>query len=99
MYIHPDAKLNGFKAVRIPKPAELFQILGPKQTNSHDGSDGSTWIEPENVNGVDNLDMIAKGQKELSAEAIRYAQASREANEPVSTDEPKQNQTAPATAD
>lgn len=96
MYVHPDARLNGFKLVKIPSNAELFRTVGPKMENSHDGSNGDNWIEPENVNGVDNLDMLAQAEKELSAEAIRHQRATSEAERAKDVEETKQEE-QPAT--
>lgn len=73
MYVHPDSRLNGFKLVKIPKPAELMRLVGPQNPKSHDGSNGSEWIDPEPSNGLDNLDKLRLAGDELNAAAIQYA--------------------------
>lgn len=75
MYVHPEARLNGFKLVKIPKPAELMRLVGPANPSSHDGSNGKEWIEPELQNGLDNLDQIQRAGDELNAAALQYAAA------------------------
>lgn len=100
MYVHPDARLNGFKAVKIPSNKELFMNPNvPKLVDKHSGSNGENWIEPDMENGVDNLDVIAHGERELSAEAIRYDRTNNVVDKSDNSDEPKQTQTAPATAE
>lgn len=97
MYVHPDARLNGFKLVKIPSNAELFQICKGIPSNDHNGSNGDNWVEPDNINGVDQLDMLAKEQRELTAEAIRHERAISEAKRANEGDEQKQVETDPAT--
>lgn len=97
MYVHPDARLNGFKLVKIPSNAELFQVCKGMPSNDHNGSNGDNWVEPDNLNGVDNLDMFAQEQRELSAEAIRHQRAISEAERAKDDDESKQEESEPAT--
>lgn len=67
MYIHPDAKLNKFKDVKIPSTQELFILHGFKAPLGH-GDDTADGI-PDNRQGIDNLDraMIVKQVAEISA--------------------------------
>lgn len=88
MYIHPDAKLNGFRAVKIPTNAELFALTDiTKVPKGHDGSNGSEWLEPDNPNGVDALDNLASAGAALSAAAIRYEREKGEAEKSATSDE------------
>lgn len=97
MYVHPDARLNGFKLVKIPSNAELFQICKGMPSNDHNGSNGDNWVEPDNINGVDNLDMLAQEQRSLYAEAIQHERAISEAQSANSAEEAKQEDTEPET--
>lgn len=90
MYVHPDARLNGFKLVKIPKPAELMRLVGPSNPSSHDGSNGKEWIEPEPQNGLDNLDQIQRAGDELNAAALQYA-AAQTKQEQKNTEEVQQS--------
>lgn len=81
MYIHPDARLNRFKDVKIPSTQELFILHGFKAPLGH-GDDAADGI-PDNRQGIDNLDraMIAKKMAEMSAaefEAMIASQAPSE---------------------
>lgn len=96
MYIHPDARLNGFKKVKIPTNSELFAQLGPKAPNDKSGSNGDEWINPDPV-AVDNLDMIAAAERDLSAEAIQHQRALSDADRAIKADEQKQEE-QPATS-
>lgn len=97
MFVHPDARLNGFKLVKIPSNAELFQICKGMPSNDHNGSNGENWVEPDNLNGVDNLDMLAQEQRSLTAEAIQHQRVISEAEHAKDADEAKQDHSEPAT--
>lgn len=94
MYVHPDAKLNRFKDVKIPSTQELFILHGFKAPLGH-GDDASEAI-PENRQGINNLDraMIAKQQAEIAAAEFE-AKAAAQNNPEPQTQEGSETQPEP----
>ena len=89
MYVHPDARLNKFQLVKIPSNIELMRQFGLKLPNSHDGSNGEKLLEPDNPNGVDNLDNLQGGISQLNYEAESFLSHDA-SNEPDTESEPSQ---------
>lgn len=75
MYVHPDAKINGFKLVKIPSNVELMRQFGLKLENPHDGSNGKELLSPDNPNGLDNLDRLQNDVVHLDSDAAAYYRA------------------------
>lgn len=90
MFIHPDARLNGFRAVKIPSNGELLRQFGFKEPSDKTGSNGSEFIEPDPEN-LDNLDLLERQRREINADAAVY-QSQSHVSEP---DEGKQGEGEP----
>lgn len=67
MYTHPDSHYNRFKLVKIPSAKDLAEQLKSKEPIGH--NDMTDEI-PENLNGMDNLDIIAAGGSILNGIAV-----------------------------
>lgn len=96
MFVHPDAKLNGFKLVKIPSAHDLMRQFGENRNLMHDGVNGEHYVPAGNPNNVDNLDMLEQSRQELNQEiAVRErearakAQASAQSAASSSTDTAK----------